>query len=269
MTGASVVIPNPRIPSALGTLNIVFGILLLISSVAVVGWSLASPHLAEMVASPGDQQQRETRKREAAAQLAALTKKLESERNPNVRADLQAQIETLEEEQALDDLDADELSGREMKDLRVALPFWADHVLGIVLNALMIISGAGLVALRPWGRKLALSVAGLKMVKLLILTLVAVFLTIPLQVVQSRRAWAKMEARSRRTAPFGQSMGNQVAQMTAISATAMAVGFGATGLIYPALSLWLLNLRSVRAAFQAQPRLPSQHATGNAPPDLS
>ncbi|MDR3635260.1 MAG: hypothetical protein P4L84_15760 [Isosphaeraceae bacterium] len=269
MSGSSVVIPNPRVPSVLGVLNIVFGILLLLSSLAVVGWTLAYPHFVKMMVVPGGPQQAQKREAEIEARLAELHKKLASEQDPNLRQPLQGEIEMLEDEQATMDLSADDLNGRDMKDPRMAVPFWADHGLGILLNALMLASGTGLVALRPWGRRLAVQVAAAKVVKLVVLTLVAVFLTIPIQTVRTRQVWAKMEARSRSAAPRGPSMGNKIAQMTAITGTVTTVGFGFLGMLYPVLSLWLLNKRTVRAAFDAAKRIEKPGGRGAGPSDLS
>ena len=95
---------------------------------------------------------------------------------------------------------------------------------------------------------MAVQVAALKVAKLIVLTLLAIFLTIPVQTLKMRQAWAKFEVRSRSAAPFGSSMGTQVTQTTAVYTTVMAVGFGIGGMLYPALSLWLLNKRSVAAA---------------------
>jgi hypothetical protein len=262
MADAKVVIPNTRIPSVLGTLNIIFGILLLLSSLVVVGWTLAAPQLVKMVTPPDAQNRQEARKAELRAREADLRKKSEAERDPDARARLRQEIDEARDELKSIEVAQDDLSGRDMKDPRVAVPFWTDHCLGILLNALMVASGAGLVALRPWGRRLAIQVAVAKVAKLAVFTLLAVFLTIPLQAVRVRQAWARVELRSRGPAPFGSSAGNQIAQVTAIYSTLVAVGYGSCGVIYPLLSLWLLSKRSTRAAFEPRQDLATRKAGG-------
>jgi len=270
MSGPVVVIPNPRIPSVVGTLNIVFGILLLLAGLGTVGWTLAYPHLRKAaVGASKSEQERAKRVAEIDTKLADLNKKLAAEKDFAVRERLRDEIGELQDERDENEFDVTDLETQNMKDPRVAVPFWANHLLGILLNALMITSGVGLVALRAWGRKLALQVAAVKLVKLAIMTIVAVGLTIPLQVVRTRQLWAKLEARSGSAGPMGTSMSVQMTQFAAVYATVVAVGFGVTGMIYPALSLWLLSKPSVRAAFASRKPGPPGEAAGTGPSDLS
>jgi hypothetical protein len=254
MTGSHVVVPNPRIATSLGVVNIVLGGLLLLASLGMIAWTIAFPRVVEALTPPAARQEQERPTAEVKARRAAIDTQLAGEREPVVRAPLLDEIDTLESDQL--DREMSELGrqGRTRADVRETLPFWVNHGLGILLNALLIASGVGLVALRGWGRRLALYVAGLKVAKLVALTLVGVFLAVPLQVVQTRQTWARMEARNRRAAPAVAGMGIQMAQIAAVSATVTVVALGAAGLVYPALSLWLLNKRSVRAACRMSAR---------------
>lgn len=240
MTRANVVIPNPRIPSILGTLNIAFGILLILSSLCLIAWTIMLARL--------EQSTRAARTPKLEERLTDLRARLQAEPNSGERARLQSQIDALEEEKADNEGAADLLGGQTMKDPIIAVPFWIDHGLGVILNLLMLASGVGLVALRPWGRKLALGVAGLKLAKLAVLTLVTVFVIVPFQITQTRTTWAKLEMRQSPGMTPARKLANDMALMTATYATVSAVGFGLVGMVYPALSLWLLNKPSTRAA---------------------
>lgn len=57
--------------------------------------------------------------------------------------------------------------------------FWTEVSVGIFLNILMIVSGAGLLRLRNRARKIALWVAGLKILRLAVMTTVTLFVSIP------------------------------------------------------------------------------------------
>ena len=52
---------------------------------------------------------------------------------------------------------------------RLAHYLWADAVTGPILNLAMIVAGVGLVLLKSWGRRLAIGVAALKIVRLIAL----------------------------------------------------------------------------------------------------
>lgn len=269
MTAPRVVFPNPRIPSMIGTLNIVFGLLLLLSSLAVIVWTLASPQLVALVESPTARSAREAGKAERARRMAELTKQRTAATDPGDQLRVQREIDDLTDEQTAEEFAAGNFNGRDERDPRQAVPFWTDHVLSVVLNGLMALSGAGLVALRPWGRRLAVRVAAVKAVKLVLFTMIAVFLTIPDQAARTREFWARMDLRTGRSAAFGTSMAVPMAQMAAVSAGATAVGFGAAGLVYPLVSLWLLNRPSVRAACEGRKAAAVAAHAGTAPADVS
>lgn len=243
MTRSNVVIPNPRIPSSLGTLNVVFGLLLIFSSLANVGWTIMIDRLQAAA--------RAERTPRLEARLAELRAQQKTETNAQERARLQSEIDRLEDEKDDGEDDPIVLGGTNTSDVRLAVPFWTNHALGVSLNGLMVASGVGLIALRPWGRSLALGVAALKLVKLVVLTLVTVFVTVPIQVTRTRAMWAKIEARRPAGTPRLSSMSNDMARMTAVYTTVSAVGFGIAGMVYPALTLWLLNKPSARAALIA------------------
>jgi hypothetical protein len=261
MPEPAVVIPNPRIPAAIGTLNIAFGTLLLLGGLAVVAWSLAYPQLAQYMISPVAEEQKAKRAAEIQAQVASTKARLAKETDPVVLKALEQQLEMLDEDRADNESDGDEYGSDRVRDTRVISAFWIEQVLGLVLNVLLVVSGVGLIALRRWGHRLALQVAGLKLVKVVVFMLLGVFLTIPLQAVKTRQSWERWQARNGSASLGTSSEAAEMAQAVAVSTTLATVGYGVAGLIYPALALWLLSKRSVRAAL-----LPASNAAEHPPP---
>ncbi len=249
MTEPRVIIPNPRIPSLLGLLNLILGSLLLLAGLAVIGWTLSYPSLLQMTRTP--EREERTREREALeTKIEHVQKLFDRETDPAIREKLRSEIIALEGEveTKFGDVTLDDRV-RSMKDPRIAVPFWLDNIAGLFLNGLMIAAGMGLVALRTWGRRLALQVAALKLLKVIVMTVLTVGFLVPLNVVRTREFYERIEARARAQGMGANAgMGTQVAEMTAITSTITSVGFGIIAMIYPALSLWLLNKPSVRAA---------------------
>lgn len=127
----------------------------------------------------------------------------------------------------------------------------ADAVSGMVLNLLLLISGAGLLMLRPWGRTLAVWTAWLKIARLVALYLFAVFVTVPVISKLVGNMAEKMiaeQAAGRGAPPVG-----TLTMVYAVMGTVLAVGMILIGVIYPAISLWLLNKPASKAACRAAP----------------
>jgi hypothetical protein len=242
------VIPNPRIPSAVGTVNIVLGILLILLGLATIAWTIASPSIYRMLMSQV-QTAVEQEKAERQARLADLKKREKAETSADRKSELRNEISELE---ADIDLDVSDLwNVDEMKDPRVRIHYWVDAILGLALNAAMVVSGAGLISLRDWGRRLALSVAGVKVAWVLAGTAYSLMVIIPLTAERARVQYAKMEAKMPRFVAGRGASGSSATQMAGSAAAmgaAAVVGSSLVALIYPALTIWLLNKRSAVAA---------------------
>jgi hypothetical protein len=135
--------------------------------------------------------------------------------------------------------------------------FWIEVSLAIVLNLAMIVSGFGLIQLKNRARKLAIWVAGLKLVRLLGMAFITIFFYIP------------EEMRANETGPSPPIVVNtptsgsrsqttlnvqSAAGLTAVMETTAAAGELLIGSIYPVLVLILLTRISVWAACIAAER---------------
>jgi hypothetical protein len=252
LTTGRLIIPNPRIPTTIGTLNIVFGVILLLFGLGTIAWSIAAPPLLRSLQARTAEIRAE-QKAEREQKLAQLRAKEKAETSADRRVLIQEEIADLEAEI---DLEPDEIFDVSA-DPRIIIPGWIDTIASLLLNALLVASGAGLLALRPWGRKTALGVAGAKIALASFTLAYALIVTIPIAADQARVQFLKMEARQRgtRMAPvgFGGSSATGLAQIAAASAAVSTVAAFAFTVAYPAIILWLLNKPSARAALIAGP----------------
>jgi hypothetical protein len=275
--GAGLVIPKPHVPKTFGILNVIFGSILLLVGLGEAAFTIAAPYFVKMMEEENKKVQSlakaqreatiaELKKQEAAAKSAAENARIVAERT---------KIES-----APEDVVPDFSANFKAQGARVAAYNWSDIGSGLLLNLLMIVSGGGLIGLKEWARKLALSTAGLKVLRLLAMTAVSLTLIIPLQVRQTQEAFsrhnspkkadtvAKPSAASSATTapvsggptitlmPAGSATGMPPdpelvkvgAKMSMIASTVSAVGTLVFGSIYPLVSLWFLTRPGARAA---------------------
>jgi hypothetical protein len=152
---------------------------------------------------------------------------------------------------------------------------------GMVLNILMMIAGVGLVLLREWGRKLAIMVAGLKIVRLVILCAVCLTYVIPDFTTSMNKFFDKMSEFEAQAAAQQAPSGAPAApgapappgapgapgaravfsdpQMKMMMTRSYVVMFAGTsvfislvGLIYPCVTLAVLTRPKARAACESK-----------------
>lgn len=126
----------------------------------------------------------------------------------------------------------------------------ADPASGMPLNALMLISGIGLIAAKNWARKLALWVAAFKIVRLVLLYGYAIVVVVPVfaakmgEMVESTVRSAPQRPGAQLPPQFGQT----IAMFYGVSLSAGAVIMILGGAIYPCIVLWVLTRPKVKAA---------------------
>jgi hypothetical protein len=126
----------------------------------------------------------------------------------------------------------------------------ADPVTGVLVNALMLISGIGLIAAKNWARKLALWVAGLKIARLVLLYGYAIAVVVPLFAAQMGEIMEKTVASApqRPGTQLPPNFGQTVAMFYGIALSASGVVMILGGAVYPIIMLWVLTRPKVKAA---------------------
>jgi len=135
-------------------------------------------------------------------------------------------------------------------DIRILIYTWTELASGILLNVLMIIAGAGLLALAEWARRMAIGVAWLKIAKWVAVVVVTMGLVIPVTTEKMQKMFTKIEAQTKTKTGRGPNvfpMGG-LAQFTAVMSAVTSVGMALVASIYPALTIWFMTRPRARAA---------------------
>ena len=125
----------------------------------------------------------ELKKKEAAAKAkeAAAKTKEETEKAKEETTAAVEERETFENSPDPDLSAAVDMMGWNiMSDPRVAVYYFTEVISGMVLNIAMIISGVGLLRLAEWGRKTGITVAWLKILRWVAMTVVIMVLIVPI-----------------------------------------------------------------------------------------
>lgn len=240
---------NPRIPALIGTLNLIFGIMLLLYALGWIAWTLALPHRSTYFTTEHQMQRsKELAKKEG--ELAELKKQEATASPAEVKSRLRSEIVALENDLELNFRDLRKVSQKE--DLRIVVPEWIDAILGLVLSILMVVSGIWLLELRSWGRTLALWVAATKVAWLTLGFFYALTVTIP---IATEQVMVEFQKEAANTGPvMGGVSPKMIAGTTAAAAGTTAVAAALISAIFPSLTIWLLNKQTVKAAFLTVPR---------------
>jgi hypothetical protein len=238
--------PTTSIPKTIGTLNIIFGCLLILMAICS-GLNLAMQPVMNSIMTAQRQQVEQAMEVERQAELRQLEQQEKATKDPKKKADLQAQQQNLKAQPLPKMPDIAKFTG----DRRMLLYGLTDVVTGIVLNTLLVVSGIGLLYLKEWARRTALWVAGLKVV-----CLVATYGYFAMVIAPSMgQQFVGMFEDMAQGMPPGQGPGQaQVAQFGTILVTVIVIGSLVAillGSVYPIVILSLLTRPRVRIACTA------------------
>lgn len=242
-----VVVPDEKTPRRYGLLNVVFASVLLLLNVGMAGFYVLAPALAAGLDRWQAGQNAEMMARHRAG-IEEWKKKEAEAPTEAERAAAKQEVARLESSPA-PQMPSMTIGMKSMSDPRVVAYGVTEVATGLILNVLMLVGGVGLLGLREWGRKMAVAVAALKLVRLALLVAVCLALIVPIQV-----------------AAISKELGQQMEQLNAAQAKAGAAGFflspqwisaQSTGgvvlnaiaaSVYPILVLVMLNKARVKAA---------------------
>ena len=173
------VVPNPQVPRSFGLMNIIFGSLLLLLALGHGFWYLYTPTFTR-------QMQERLNKAEADAKAErderiANLKKLEAEaKTKEEKAVLKDELDSIEKKTSVSVMPFSNLSSMNvMSDKRIAAYYAVEVSAAVILNVLMIVSGAGLLGLAEWARRMAIVVAQLKILRWIAMTVTLMVLVLP------------------------------------------------------------------------------------------
>ncbi len=255
------VVPNPQVPRTFGLLNIIFGVIMLLVGAGYAVWFVMAPTFTKAMQVEMEKQQANiTAQHEA--KLADLKRREEAAKSEEEKVTLKSERETLAATPPPDMSSFQDLTGWNiMSDTRLAIYYFSEVGSGILLNILMIVAGGGLLALTNWGRRLALGVAWLKILRWAAMIVVTLVLVVPITTERMQKAFAKIDAQAQAKggpAPFKMT---DFARMSAMMGAVFATIGGIVASIYPALTLWFLTRpRAVAACLplKSEPEEPKE-----------
>lgn len=268
------VVPNPQIPRTFGMMNIVFGILMFLVGAGYMAITIVAPTFQKQMVAQFEEQQSKS-KAERVAKVAELKAKEEAAKTKEEKDALKDERETLELNAEPDLSGMNELMGWNVfSDIRLAIYSFSEMITGMILNVLMVISGVGLLGLAEWGRRLAISVAWLKIIRWIAMIVVALVLIVPITAQKTQKMYDSMQqAQARAQANAGGRGGAtmpmlNIAVFTSIAGAVTMIFSALIASIYPALSIWFLTRPPVRAAC-LQPSKPPSAPPGMQPGELA
>lgn len=240
----------------LGTLNVLFGSVLLLAGLccgASVAWQIAAAPMMETSQKSIQVAMREQRDRTLEMQIAELTEMEEAAETDEERADLEEQRLELEEQ-----LNAElpEIDFSALNSTQYIAYLATDAATGLILNSLLVISGIGLLASKEWARKMALWVAGLKIIRLIALNLFAIAVIIPgYSKAMGKVMEQQMEVAQTPGGPAMDNMADTMSMAYAFMFSSMAGLMILFGIIYPIVLLWILTRPKVIQACAPEPSM--------------
>jgi hypothetical protein len=257
------IVPNPQVPRTFGLLNIIFGVIMLLVGAGYGVFYAMAPTFSQTIqVQMAKQQEAEKAKRDA--QIADLKHREDTAKTEEEKASIKAERAAVEATPQPDLSGMSDLTGLNVySDPRLAVYYFSEVGAGILLNILMIISGAGLLGLTNWGRRLALGVAWLKILRWVAMTVAVLVIVLPITTERMQKAFEKINAQAQAQAGAGTpppAMPTaEIAKMGALMGAVLAVIGAIVAMIYPALTLWFLTRpRAVAACLPAKPQAPDE-----------
>ncbi len=243
------VVPNPQIPRSFGLMNIVFGILLLLSAVGYGLMYAYAPVINELVSRPMQQIQ-EKQQADRAARIAELKAQEEAAKTEEEKKTVAAERAAVEVRVVPNLTPFEELQKMNAyNEPRLAVYYILDVSAAVILNALMIVSGAGLMRLREWARRLAIRVAQLKILRWIAMVIGSMLVIVPMVMEKLDKAAAGVETQIKAGGgpPLPMSLAVLMRWGTIFGVVFMIFG-AIVASVYPAMMWWNLTRSAARAA---------------------
>jgi len=231
-------VATPGVVKTLGALNIVFGVGLMLCGTAFDAYFVALPSLMSTLERQQESVQDQFQQRRD-AEIQAL--RVQEEKAETAEEKARARADRIAaESQPLPNppMPMADLSMYGLDDPRVRTHYAVEGATCLLVNLLMLISGIGLLRLKNWGRRMAIQVAVLKVVRLVLLTGSLMFIVQPILDAKQAQAQARQP-----------DAGQLEAMKTVRSFTSIfLILFLGVGSVYPALVILLLTRPGARSA---------------------
>lgn len=252
-------VPNFRTARLVGIFNVLFSVQILLCGLCMGVYVVTLPIWGRVFADVQAQAKQQV-ERAKASRLAELDDAAKKADTPEKKAEIAALRKEVESAPDPDFTGMMDISKMGMTDPVTVGWAWVEIVTGLVLNTLMLLSGVGLMHWKPWSRKVAVWTAALKILRLVVVYSAFIVLVVPPMAKQLGDlvgdAMTKQQAALGRK---GAAPPTQVfVQVYTVTYTLTGVGMMVTGVVYPALVVWLLTRPGVVSACSGAYRLPPE-----------
>jgi hypothetical protein len=247
------VVPNPQLPRSFGLMNIIFGSLLLLLALGLGFWYLYTPTFTRQMQESVNKIEAD-RKAEHDERIADLKKQEAEAKTQEERESLKEERASIEKKTGVSVVPFGDLSSMNaMSDKRIAAYYAIEVSAAVILNVLMIVSGAGLLGLAEWARRMAIVVAQLKILRWIAMTVALFVLVLPVSMEMAEKAVAAAQAQiNAQGAAMPMPMSGFI-RFGMIFAAVWHVFCAIVAFVYPALVWWYLSRPPARAACMKQP----------------
>ena len=244
------VIPDEQTPRTYGILNIVFASMLLLCNLVMAGMALLAPTMKGLMEQGQGQlnlsvQTRHQERLDDLKRVVCLAK------TPAEKAKAQTALTELEAEPK-PPFNSMTIGMNASNDRRIIAFNVIDLSVGFFLNLAMLLAGVGLIRLKESGRKAAVVVAGIKLVKLVLFVIVSLSFIVPLEARLMEPDMAKVRAQFAGQPGAAPPMFMLSPQVMAAMMTSWVILFSVCASIYPILVLIKLRNDRVKAACRAE-----------------
>ncbi len=251
--------PNFRIPRLLGIFNVIFASEIMICGLGMGVYVTSLPLLGRMISQAQKQVERQA---EAAktAELASLSAQEEQAKTDAEKAEIvtrRAEVNARPKGTIPGTMDLNKMGFDDPVLLRWS---WTEVMTGLVVNAMMLASGVGLLFWKPWARTLGVWTAAIKVVRLTLLYSYCIVAVVPPMSERLGRAVGEMmtsqqQAIGRASPPISTDM---FVKVYTVMYSGMALGTLVLGVIYPVILLWFLTRPGVKVACSGLVKLPKE-----------
>jgi hypothetical protein len=230
-------------------LNIIFGILLILYATGVMLMTAIGPRFQNAMITQMEREQA-SKKAERDSKIADLKKKEASAKTKEEKESIAEEREVLEKRVEPDLSGVMKGAVGMASDKRLLAISYTSEITGVILNILMVISGVALLRMSDWGRRLALTIASLKIVRWVAITVVTLVVIVPMTTEMTQKMFNEIEKQTKaqsggRPMPFPTTLFSQFAAIASAVTSVMTAVFAS---IYPVLSIWFLTRPATRAA---------------------
>ena len=189
------VLPKPAIPKTFGILNLIIGVLGILSGLCLLGYAVATPVLMQLAErSIKEEQAKDAERRKV--ELAALDAKVAA-----AKSEAETTVAVQEKADYLAESPSDVVPDFSSVSAMVGNPVVIAHAcafngIGVLLNIFLIASGIGLIKLAPWGRSMAVWLAWITIVSLGILAATDLLIVQPVNAKLTAKMINDLEAKA-------------------------------------------------------------------------